>query len=356
MSIGLRTGALLCSWLAACGSQTPEVLACSDPQVVYDPYQHIICPDACVDDMDCPRGTLCAKPDEKKAGTCEVGTTELQTSRSALLQGFGVSEMSGELQTDTGLEFVWQRPEGARFVQCALFACAPAFRVLHRDRDPGDPNDDEWLKLVDPTAAEIADYDRCVLAEELSSQPEGAFNLRERDNQYKRPFSDAPLPEKTPTCGTSGKYGCAPINDLLVGCWAYDDTRVVAATRLASVDVRDGMYNYNSIFAADDGNCAGTQHRVCRLADDAEDTTTGGDTEGMTMTASTTAATTDAPRPPADSRYGACDGDTCATTCTRDSDCSGDPPSDTELRVEGWIGYCVEDKCISLQSESTTGT
>jgi hypothetical protein len=334
MSKGIRAHAFLCGLglASACRSGPEDLLECTRPREVYDPYLHTICPEACFDDLDCPRGTLCAKLDETtNKGTCEIGV-ELQTSRTALLEGFGVPEMSGKLQTTEALEFVWKRPAGARYVQCALFACGPVFRTP--DGAGG------WFAEGDPSTAVIAGYDRCVLADELSSQPEGAFNLRERDNEFKVPEALRMTTKKDGV--VCGNYGCAPITDLTVGCWAYDDTQVVAATLLAAVDVARDMYNYLGLFADADGSCEeATTGRVCRLPEPNMGTTGGA---------------------PITSTYGVClvpevgqvGEKECVPACTRDSDCTGpqdDPTGGGEdTVVDGWVGYCSKESvCTSLQ-------
>lgn len=334
----------------ACDQAPPRLIDCdvSRRVVVFDPYQHVTCPSACFDDMDCPRGTLCNRPSAEARGTCEIGTTALQTSRSALLEGFGVPQMTGKLtpEDDTSLlEFTWKRPEGAQYVQCALFACAPAFRT---EKAMSDPLENEWLD-ASPSTAVIANYDLCVLADSLSSEPEGSLNLRDPAIESKPP--DALTAVHPSTSSKCNKYGCAPINDLLVGCWAYDQTRIVAATRLESVDFARGMFNYHHVFANSMGDCTDTnEHPVCRLdmaGAGGSGSTSSGDTTTDTGTTSGGSAsasggdTEDTGEPPiANSIYGLCDATACVRACTRDLDCMPKPNDAKGPTVEGWIGYC----------------
>lgn len=303
--------------LLACTTQPAAILKCDkNTALVFDPYAHEVCLDACVDDLDCPRGTLCARTDETKTGTCKLGSDEVQTSRSVLLSGFDAPEMAGVLDTVDSHEFKWERPAGASVVQCALFSCAPAFRV------PGDEG--EWLSEADPERAEIANYDRCVLAEETSTQPDGAFNLRERDNVFRAPSElEEATKQKGPHCGATNKYGCAPIDALLVGCWAYDETRIVAATRLAPVDVNNGIFNFKNTFDDETGGCISGQHRVCRRS--------GAGPEKST------------------SIYGVCVEGECVAACTKPSDCTGQPDEGEDF-IDLRIGYCVGATCASIQS------
>jgi hypothetical protein len=306
--------------LVACGQRSDEVLQCAKTtNVVFDPFTHEVCLDACVDDMDCPRGSLCARIDETTNGSCAIGSEEVQTSRSVLLSGFGVPEMPGRLVTTDAHEFAWERPAGATIVHCALFACPPAFRVA-ADKEG------EWLTEVDPGAAEIANYDRCVLAEETSTQPDGTFNLRERDNEFHAPTTlSATMKPDGPFCDTAG-HGCAPIDALLVGCWAYDETRIVAATWLASVDIVHGIYNFRSLFDSESGDCTSGKHRVCRRPQ----TLSPGPEKSSSI-------------------YGVCVEGACVAGCTRLSDCK-DIDGGNDPRVNKGIGYCANATCVSLQT------
>lgn len=329
------TGVVTVLLLGACSAQQPEVLQCGAPENIFDPFKRKICPSACTDALDCPRGTLCAKPEGIRVGTCELGSSDLQISRTALLEGFGVREMSGKLETTEALEFTWKRPDGARFVQCALFACTPAFRS---------PAEEEgtWLAEAEAATAQIANYEYCVIADKLSSEPEGAFNLRDPDVEYRPPRD---ITDTTKKSGIRcGQYGCAPIDDLRVGCWAYDDTRIVAATRLSSVDFTLGMYNYRDVFANAGGQCAaGDPFRVCVLPPSGDDSTTGADDS----TTSDASSTTDG-APLHDPIYGICKGDECAAPCVHDSECGGPPDGDGQS-VDGGVGYCAGTTCQKLQ-------
>ncbi len=268
----------LCAACTACTACTADPSGDSWPcwagngQEVFDPYQHEVCLRRCSDALDCPRGSLCAKADEESAnGFCALPTDTLQTSRRALLDGFGVEQMSATMVVEDAYELHWSRPPDASLVTCVLLSCPPAFRI------PGDAAG-EWLPPTESSRAVIANYHHCVIASEHSSQPEGSFSLRERDNQHEPPTGfmetngpgsgDADCPEHAVGDPRSpGPHGCAPVTELLTGCWAYDGSSIVAATRLFSVDSRE-IYNYHD-FSSLEGRCRPDEpsdmYRVCVL-------------------------------------------------------------------------------------------
>lgn len=341
--------------------------------------------DSCYDELDCPRGTLCAKSDESRRGVCRLPSDILQTSQSALLDGFGVAEMPAELRMEAGLELAWTAPEGTRLVNCVLFACPPAFRIRTSASD-GDEAE-TWAEPLDRNAVEIANYDRCALASERSPLTEGLFNLRERDNEHLVP---SPLRDNV-SVGKDGQaklcrgYGCPPVTELFAGCWAYDDTTIIAATRLFPIKSTLGLYNYHGAFARDSGRCSRQLYnettirilednfRSCLLDPDASDGTTDGDTTGGTGDTTDGDSGSDPNVDGAQAlRYGVCvcstvdekdplssareengvcaDLDPCRRPCLCDGDCSADPSLSTCSRSVSTLGYCVGAKCVGLPS------
>lgn len=314
--------ALSAALIGACDEPRAPIQPCPTPTVVSDPFPHSICLEECVDALDCPRGTLCSRRDEGVRGHCALPSDTLQSSRAGLLDGFNVEEMSAELRVGDEHALAWTRPDAAKLVHCALFACPPAFRV------PYDDAESQWLVPTDGDGVVIANYDRCVLASANSTQGSGSFNLRERDNQYESGLTAAEIQG-------CGGYGCAPITELLAGCWAYDDTQVVAATRLFPIDLRRSIYNYHRAFAVD-APCGGADAgRVCTLAD----------------------VLTDSPYgvcPPADPDSADPAPAACARPCLSDCDCLADGMTAETCRAELPripIGYCrLDGTCTSLPS------
>ena len=354
---------LLVGVVAGCSTEEPESLSCSGPStIVYDPFAHEVCLTGCYDSFDCPRGSICARLDDAPMGGgryCALPTDVQQTSRTALLDGFGVPEMKAELIDEDALELAWTRPENGKVVNCALFSCMPAFRLRSGDGWSSSEGVEE--------RAVIANYDHCVLASEVSTNTEGSFNLRERENSHRIP-SDL-LDSISAECLAYDRGGkdflphCAPITELAAGCWAYDHTRIVAATRLYPIDIRRGMYNYKDAFVVDaSGRCPSEgltderddspgreSFRVCVRDDidgDAarEPETTGGDDIDPDDAGSEPVA------------YGICRCDTgdgactdpnpCKRPCLSDCDCRGEPGSVACTQPELELGYCSGTECL----------
>lgn len=104
----------------------------------------------------------------------------------------------------------WRAPDGARYVACALFSCAP--EIAPRTFDG------EVIDL-------ITNFDTCTALFKVSSADEGVFHL-DADNAF----------------GGFSPQRCVPgetrprlYSELVVGCWAYDTYQLVAATDLIAV-------------------------------------------------------------------------------------------------------------------------
>jgi hypothetical protein len=106
--------------------------------------------------------------------------------------------------------YEWERPEDARVVVCALFGCLPEFSKEGSRR--------------------IVNYDECVIAEDI-------YRL-DPDHPTSVPFSVA---EDTGNRYEVRAEACTArradtyerrVTALALGCWAYSDTEVKAATRL----------------------------------------------------------------------------------------------------------------------------
>lgn len=293
-------------WAATCLGA-----GCSDPQETSartspcreacwaDPVVHWVCEDECRSNADCPGGFVCLEQERSEHGICgpPVG---IHTSRAALIDGFEVEEMKGKLETfelptgdaqaegasageaefSGGAELTWEAPEGATVVHCALFVCAPV--------------------IVD---RRIINYEQCVVAEQTSTQSEGAFSLN--DEEHLRP-----IPARAGTCGaataprvdTAGKF---PVTELLAGCWAYDEADLIAATSLGR-PAPDEIFNYHGIVV-----------EQCASGDDEYD---GSSCLGE------------------DGAFGVCTGGRCARRCLRDDDCRD--PDDLEPDPMDVAGAC----------------
>jgi hypothetical protein len=225
----------------------PRQAPCDDPICVADPVPHLVCPDACARDDDCPQGTVCTAP-PGEGGLCVPPRGPHATS-TALAEGFGVRQMESTLVTvelpsvdgrvEAGAELGWRAPASSVVVTCALLACPP---------------------VVQDGA--IANYDQCVLARIVSEQVVGSFALTDPEREHPLPETETCVDGSTPVADTSGRF---PVTELLVGCWAYDDTRLIAATRLRR-PAADQIHDFHDGFDLD---CQGqaAAGRTCVLGD-----------------------------------------------------------------------------------------
>jgi hypothetical protein len=257
---------------------------------VADPVPHLVCLDACERDDDCPQGTICDPPGGD--GRC-VPPRGPRTLSTALSEGFGVRQMEGTLVTvelptpdgrvDASAELTWRAPSSASVVTCALLACPP---------------------VVDDGV--ISTYDQCVLARGVSEQVVGSFSLTDVEREHPLPDTSTCVDGSSPVADTDGRF---PITELLVGCWAYDATQIVAATRLRRPDPAQ-VHDYHDSFDLDCQG-AGAEGRTCVLGD---------------------------------GTMGSCVSDACHRRCLRDDDCAedGQPGSCEGSPVVGVLSACVE--------------
>lgn len=222
-----------------------------------DPTRPCIVVVGCRDSSECPAGTICVLPTTEELATdlgvyaehirkeprttgnwyrvcregrcleltrstraCVVppeGSSALR-SRHALIDGFGVDAYHLERITpadDTPRVFPvfeWvQPPEGLRVISCALFGCEPEIRD-----------------------GRIVNYAQCVIARKISEPPDSVVDLASMDG----PCTDdyASRHSSRSSCRTAFDQPRPPLlTALLLGCWAYDDAGIVAATYLEPV-------------------------------------------------------------------------------------------------------------------------
>ncbi|MBX3190082.1 MAG: hypothetical protein KF819_23855 [Labilithrix sp.] len=161
-----------------------------------------------------------------------------------LAGGFDVDELDFKIESPQGtanVNVAWIPPERARTVTCALFSCLPEFSTKEHEGT---------------TRPRLVTLDHCVLASET-------FNATSRE------ITLAQLTRRKEMCPieqTEGRKECVPaiLEQLSIGCWAYDDIKVIAATRLESVDPQRSFVAAR--FAAD---CKqqGAEGKSCVFAD-----------------------------------------------------------------------------------------
>lgn len=284
-------------WLAlaglgcAAGGDEPHLPPCEAPLCVADPVPHLVCPDACDRHDDCPQGTICGTSPAGIGPVCTPprGPSTLST---ALTEGFGVPQMEGSLVTvelpttdgrvDASVELAWRAPASATLVTCALLACPPVVE-----------------------GGVIANYDQCVLARSVSEQVVGSFSLGDAERERQPPEPGTCADGSTVEVDTGGRF---PITELLVGCWAYDDTRLVAATRLRRPAVAQ-IHDFHDSFDLDCQGATATG-RTCVLGD---------------------------------GTMGSCADGSCHRRCLRDADCGEDGQP-------GAAGSCDASTTVGLVS------
>ena len=243
----LAMGALGCevelepvAYSAACGPYCPCIVA--------DPYERCISVLGCRPERDeCPSGSTCVfqtgfhspnppPPRDPYAScvspwfgdlkpVCRVIPTAGETDGDpSLVNGFRGPGFGGQFDLvrvpGRPAQFTWTAPPNARVVACALFGCKP---------------------VID---GEIVNADRCILSR--------AKTFTTADQSY--------LPELRPRGrATSVVQSCASettedlrldrskLTQLGVGCWAYDDTRVIGATPIRAIPL-DEADDYPGLF------------------------------------------------------------------------------------------------------------
>lgn len=239
-----------CSSDASPDLPLPPCQACAC--VVTDPNPHCLHLEGCADNRDCPHGTECSVsssltslslPDPLRG--CVNSYTSLGTRcelaragfPDALIAGFLVNEFAlSYVEGTSPVAFSWKAPDEARFVVCALFGCRPEFSYS-----------------VEDDASSIINWERCV----LSSHEPSVF---ESSNQAFVPAARDPADVRISFTSASRVCSMEPhvattslmkLTELGVGCWAYDDVKVIAATRILPIPVADAA-SYPQLIATCD--------------------------------------------------------------------------------------------------------
>jgi hypothetical protein len=179
----------------------------------------------CVAGSQCASGLTCAEVaprdpcfTSERDGGCwcrPIAFDRLATGsrRLALQQGFAVGGMPSSVDTaEIPPRLTWQAPKNARIVACALFSCTPSF--AHSGYSPTD----------EVTLFKIDNFEQCVLLFGAFPATQPGFILG-HENAYQDAYQDAPR------C-TAPEAGSRVVTELSAGCWAYDNTSIVAASEL----------------------------------------------------------------------------------------------------------------------------
>jgi hypothetical protein len=140
-----------------------------------------------------------------------------------------VDELPLHLDSDAGSALLsWRAPAGTRYVTCVVFGCAPEI-------------------AQGAEAVVISNFDQCVLRRQtFSNSTEGTFEPNVAD-------------DSTAACRISEF-----VTELSVGCWAYDDVHLTAASKL--VTVRPSQIPALESVAVDECRPLGDEHSTERLA------------------------------------------------------------------------------------------
>jgi hypothetical protein len=174
--------------------------------------------------MRCPGGTSCQA--DVPANACSPSTTaDIAGARCrpmhartwdahALERGFQVPRLPLSIdEAEPGVVSVaWTPPEGGAIVACALFSCEPSFEIAGQSLDGQE------------STVRMANFDLCATGQRAVRASQGSLLIptdleRVIAADICELASDAELRR------------AMPVNALL-GCWAYDDTRVIAASQL----------------------------------------------------------------------------------------------------------------------------
>ncbi len=204
--LGATLGMLAAS---ACGS-TPPPCDC-----LYEGFvSHCLLTEGCADDADCPTGAFCAHPGGDMGSACRARSFSELVESNSLAANFNVPTFDlTPVASTTAAVFHWMAPDNSRRVICAYFNCPPVFRA------------EQSSSIFDLVIDQIANFDECVLYSQQFDISEGIFDV------------GASLPH---IYGTKMSLSCPAhtyqkFTTSMVGCWAYDETKVIAASTLQPV-------------------------------------------------------------------------------------------------------------------------
>lgn len=199
------------------------------------PGQTVTTADAsCTSDVECPSGTECSASAGVTTGACQGSDGGAcrcapayfpDVPSDTLISAFDVDEF--ELQVSTGAAatmYGWTAPQNASSVVCGLFVAAPevslgatpridnAFKSLYRSH-----------VFRVPALGSGMLYTTQFSVDDLTSPPSSACPAAaDRLNDFE---------------GSAAAYPI--VSTLQIGCWAYSDDGIVAATRLRNLGLTD---------------------------------------------------------------------------------------------------------------------
>ncbi len=216
---------------------------CIRGECVVDPTSHCIVREGCRNSGECPAGTICASatssPCDQSPCSCRIPPADY-SPKNALLAGFQVRSFQLRDASDPTSRgkaaFTWDVPDGARMMRCALFGCPPVIAPY---------------AVNGVIRAAIGNYAQCALAEKVFEPAGGVFDLADSS------LETASTPPAPGLCKEAASEWL--ITQLLVGCWAYDAAKVIAASPLVTLE----PWQTHNFRQAMDATCASGLRRSC---------------------------------------------------------------------------------------------
>ncbi len=214
--VRLTFGALgLAGGITGCGDDPP--IPCAGICIA-DPAPHCLRNDR-PGDADCPgglvhpraaiSGTACPGPAEEAA--CQWRPPPIEPFDALMLiDGFAVAPMEMHVTPPPDLAFAWTPPPRAAFVACAIFTCNPVF-------EQSAANDSATSQTA---TSRITNTGACMLALQTTTASPSSL-----------PIEAPQQPVPAPVCVIERSYARV-IDFVAAGCWAYDSTTLIAASRL----------------------------------------------------------------------------------------------------------------------------
>lgn len=315
----------------------PEVQCTDDTRVcVADPAPTWVTTEGCYTDTHCPGGSTCDRelaPRAPEAGVCteadflegcgedcqceglyatrecdfeDPGACRLATAEdydpTALGRVFGNRSLILEQRHDSETGYAslsWQATgdvDDYVVVVCKLYGCPPVIE----DCCPGP---DPECRESEPVPC-ITNYDRCVLASKETPGSTGSFDLGGTEYRYE-PDDAGSCPYTDGTEAPLGRRETLESRQLLVGCLAYADTEVRAASELVAIDPERVNPGLSGVWPP--AFCGAHEGESCDLADSEE--------------------------------LGTCSGAECRPRCVADTDCEAGSCSRDPFE---FVGVCLD--------------
>jgi hypothetical protein len=203
---------LLVFGVACAGQQDPRLASCS---------------------AECAEGIDCVSSAEDARGICEANAA---APALALVEGFGVADlMLTRVPNSRGQgDIDWTPPGHTRIVECAVFVCTPLFALA-------EPGPDGVRRPY------IKNFEQCSIATKAFSKGIGPLVFGELKPRRSDPASLDLMAKRL-------------VTRFDLGCWAFDATRVIAASSFQALVPSEvpplGIRIVSNCGARDDGaNC-----------------------------------------------------------------------------------------------------